>query len=69
MGHFERAILALEMAVSLAPTMLNAHRMLLAIHKRPGGDKKKAATERNTVRELGIQRSLPSAQRFKEKVV
>lgn len=60
MGHFERAILALEMAVSLAPGMLNAHRMLLAIHKRAGGDKHQAAKERDIVQELGIQRSRQS---------
>ena len=56
MAQFDRAIVALEMAITLVPGMLNAHRVLLAIHSRPAGDKRKAAMHRDIVMELGAQR-------------
>ena len=56
LGHFDRAAVALETAVSMAPGMLNAHRFLAAIHARPQGDKSKAGHHRDMAAQLSIQR-------------
>ena len=57
LGHFDRAIVAMEMVLSQTPGMLNAHRVLLAVHSRRGGDKGKAGMHRDVVMELSGQRA------------
>jgi hypothetical protein len=52
LGHFHRAILAFETVVSMAPGFLNAHRWLIALNSRPGGDLAKAAQYRKLLQAL-----------------
>jgi tetratricopeptide (TPR) repeat protein len=54
--QLDRARIAFETAISIAPGMLNAHRWLAAIHSQPGGDPVKAAEHREIARELRRQR-------------
>jgi tetratricopeptide (TPR) repeat protein len=56
LGHFERASLAFETAVSMTPGLLRAHRWLAVIHARPGGDRAKSREHRLLARELGERR-------------
>ncbi len=56
LGNFERAIVALEMVLSQTPGMLNAHRVLAAIHSRPEGDKRRAGMHRDLAADLSAQR-------------
>lgn len=55
LGHFHRAGAAFETAVTMAPGFINAHRWLVAINSRPGGDPAKAAGHRRLIGEI-IQR-------------
>ncbi len=57
LGHFDRAVVALETALSMAPGLLNAHRVLVAIHSRPEGDKRKAGLHKDLAVQLAAQRS------------
>jgi tetratricopeptide (TPR) repeat protein len=57
LGYFDRAVLALEMSVSMLPGLLNAHRCLAAIHSRPSGDKGKAGYHRDVAIDLSRQRA------------
>jgi hypothetical protein len=57
LGHFDRAVVALETALSMAPGLLNAHRVLVAIHSRPEGDKRKAGLHKDLAMQLAAQRS------------
>ena len=52
LGHFHRATLAFETAVSMAPGFLNAHRWLIALNSRPEGDLAKAAQHRTLLETL-----------------
>lgn len=54
--QFDRATLAFETALSIAPSLINAHRWLYVIHSRPGGDREKATAHRKTAEELRRQR-------------
>ncbi len=63
LGHFERAELALETAVSMAPGLLNAHRCLAAVYARPAGDKAKAGHHRDMVMQLSRQRHKSAPKR------
>lgn len=56
LGHFHRAGLAFETAAAIAPGFLNAHRWLIAINRRPGGDLAKAAAHRKFVAESVLRR-------------
>jgi len=42
LAHFRRATLAFETAIAMAPGFLVAHRFLVAVNRRPGGDLAKA---------------------------
>jgi len=55
LGHFHRSGLAFETVVAMVPGFINAHRWLVAIHSRPGGDLSKAAQHRKLVGDV-IQR-------------
>ena len=46
LGQFERAVLAFETALQLAPELAIARRWLLKVHSRPGGDLGQAAVQR-----------------------
>jgi tetratricopeptide (TPR) repeat protein len=52
LGHFHRATLAFETAVTMAPGFLNAHRWLITLNSRPGGDLAKAAQHRKLLQLL-----------------
>jgi predicted AlkP superfamily phosphohydrolase/phosphomutase/tetratricopeptide (TPR) repeat protein len=56
LGDYERAILAFETAVSMTPGLLNAHRYLVALHTRTGGDPGKSVYHRRMVEQLSLQR-------------
>lgn len=56
LGHFERAALAFETALSMQPGLLNAHRWLAGIYGRSGGDLARAAHHRRMANELRRQR-------------
>jgi tetratricopeptide (TPR) repeat protein len=56
LGHLQRARLAFETALSMAPGMVNTHRWLAALHSRPGGDFSKAAEHRRLAAELRQKR-------------
>ena len=62
LGHFDRAVIALETALSMAPGMLNAHRILVAIHSRLEGDKRKAGLHKDFVMQLAAQRAVVSRE-------
>jgi tetratricopeptide (TPR) repeat protein len=53
---YSRAILALEMALSLNGSFLPAHRYLAAIHARPGGDPGRAASHRLRIAQIRRER-------------
>jgi cytochrome c-type biogenesis protein CcmH/NrfG len=55
LGHFHRATVAFETAVTMIPGFLSAHRWLIAINNRPGGDAAKAKEHRSLIAAL-IQR-------------
>lgn len=52
LGHFQRAGLAFETAATISPGFLNAHRWLIAVNHKPGGDLAKAADHRKLLAEL-----------------
>jgi tetratricopeptide (TPR) repeat protein len=52
LGHFHRATLALETAVTMVPGFANAHRWLIAINSHPGGDPVKAVEHRKLIAAL-----------------
>ena len=52
LGHFHRAGLAFETAVTMAPSFLSAHRWLVMINNRPGGDPAKAAEHRRLISDV-----------------
>ncbi|MGH9356444.1 MAG: tetratricopeptide repeat protein, partial [Terriglobia bacterium] len=49
LGHFHRAVAAFETTAAMAPGSINAHRWLVAINSRPGGDLSKAAQHRKAI--------------------
>lgn len=55
LGHFHRATLAFETVVAMVPGFVRAHRWLIAINRRPGGDRAKAIQHRKLIAEV-IQR-------------
>jgi hypothetical protein len=61
LGHFHRATLAFETAVTMAPGFLNAHRWLIALNSRPGGDLAKAAQHRKLIEALIERRRAATA--------
>jgi tetratricopeptide (TPR) repeat protein len=52
LGHFHRATLAFETAVTMAPGFFNAHRWLIALNGRPGGDLEEATKHRKLIQAL-----------------
>lgn len=56
LGHYHRATLAFETAVAMFPGLLNAHRWLVALNSRPGGDPAKAACHRELAAQLMARR-------------
>ena len=52
LGHFHRATLAFETVVTMTPGFLSAHRWLVAVNGRPGGDLAKAAQHRKLLQAL-----------------
>jgi tetratricopeptide (TPR) repeat protein len=54
--RLDRAVLAFEMALTMAPGMLNAHRWIATIEGMPGGNAEKAAQHRRRAQELAKQR-------------
>jgi len=54
--RLDRAVLAFEMALTMAPGMLNAHRWIATIEGMPGGNAEKAAYHRRQAQELAKQR-------------
>jgi Tfp pilus assembly protein PilF len=61
LGHFHRATLAFETAVTEAPGFLNAHRWLIALNSRPGGDPAKAAQHRKLIAQIVERRRSAAA--------
>ncbi len=55
-ANLQRAVLAFETALSMAPGLAAAHRWLAAIHRFPGGDTAKAAYHRDKAAELRSKR-------------
>jgi tetratricopeptide (TPR) repeat protein len=60
LGHFERATLAFETALSFHPEMAIALRWLVRVHGRPDGDPARAALWRERLRQL---RAMVAAER------
>jgi hypothetical protein len=56
LGHFDRATLAFETAAAMTPGFLAAHRCLVAINHRPGGDRAKAIKHRKLLAEMAGHR-------------
>jgi tetratricopeptide (TPR) repeat protein len=52
LGHFHRATLAFETAAAMVPGMIAAHRWLIAVNRRPGGDRAKAMKHRELIQGL-----------------
>jgi len=61
LGHRERAILALETAVSMMPGLVPAHRWLATLCMQPGGDPEKAARYRGNYLQLRRRRQTTGA--------
>ncbi|MGH9359540.1 MAG: tetratricopeptide repeat protein, partial [Terriglobia bacterium] len=62
LGHFHRAGLAFETTVTMAPGLINAHRWLIAINSRPGGDPTRAAEHRRFIADIVQRRRAALAQ-------
>jgi len=58
LGHFHRATLAFETALTILPGFMRARRWLIAINRRPGGDRTKAAHHRKLIAEMIQRRSV-----------
>jgi tetratricopeptide (TPR) repeat protein len=58
LGHRQRAILAFETALSMAPGLLAAHRWLAALYNHPDGSREKAAGHRFLFAQLKKQREV-----------
>jgi hypothetical protein len=56
MANLQRAALAFEMALSMAPGLAAAHRWLASIHRFPGGNSEKAEYHRSKAAELRRKR-------------
>jgi hypothetical protein len=63
LGHFHRATLAFETVVTLVSGFLNAHRWLVSVNSRPGGDLAKAAEHRRLIAQIVERRRAAVAGR------
>ena len=57
LAQWDRAVLAFETCVAMAPGLAMAHRWLAAIHHRPGGDPVREAEHRRLAREVMKRRA------------
>ncbi len=63
LGHFDRAALAFETSLAMAPGLVAAHRWLAAIYARPGGDRAIADRHRLAYSNISKQRQANAAER------
>jgi tetratricopeptide (TPR) repeat protein len=58
LGHYDRAVLAFETSLTMHPGLIAAHRWLVALNTRPGGDLGKAVRHREILLRIRRQRQL-----------